>query len=88
VRVINFRIIVIIIISCFIKIQIVLLFLVPAYPGCPGKMAVKWLSCVAHLLFLTVVPKPVSLNHLRSPAKQVEKGDQWEPARPGLPGKQ
>ena len=30
-------------ISCFIKIQIGYTFLVPAYPGCPGKEAVKWL---------------------------------------------
>jgi len=28
------------IISCFIKIQIGLTYLVPAYPGCPGKEAV------------------------------------------------
>jgi len=32
------------IISCFIKIQTDLIFLVSAYPGCPGKRAVKWLS--------------------------------------------
>ena len=32
------------IISCFIKIQIGLVFLVPAYPGCPGKEAAKWVS--------------------------------------------
>jgi len=31
--------------SCFSKIQIGFTFLVPAYPGCPGKEAVKWL-CV------------------------------------------
>jgi len=29
------------VISCFIEIQIGLSFLVPAYPGCPGKKAVK-----------------------------------------------
>ena len=29
-------------ISCFSKIQIGLTFLVPAYPGSPGKRAVKW----------------------------------------------
>jgi len=29
---------------CFIKIQNGLTFLVLAYPGCPGKVAVKWLS--------------------------------------------
>ena len=32
------------IISCIIKIQIGLSFLVPAYPGCPGKDTVKWAS--------------------------------------------
>ena len=36
------------IISCFIKIQIGLTFLVPAYPGCPGKEAIKWAS-VCHI---------------------------------------
>ena len=38
------------VISCFIKIQIVLTFLVLAYPGCPGKEAIKrvsgWVYCV------------------------------------------
>ena len=32
------------IISCFINIQFGLAFLVPAYPGCPGKEAVKRVS--------------------------------------------
>jgi len=32
------------IISCFIKIHISLTILVPAYPGCPGKEAIKWVS--------------------------------------------
>jgi len=32
------------IISYFIKIQIGLTFLVLAYPGCPGKDAIKWAS--------------------------------------------
>jgi len=32
------------IVSCFIKIQIGLTFLMPAYPGCPGKEAVKRVS--------------------------------------------
>ena len=32
------------IISCFIKIQIRFTFLVPAYPGCPGKEAIKQVS--------------------------------------------
>ena len=30
-------------VSCFSKIQIGFTFLVPAYPDCPGKEAVKWL---------------------------------------------
>jgi len=32
------------IISCLIKIQAGLTFLVLAYPSCPGKESVKWLS--------------------------------------------
>ena len=32
------------VISCFIKIQIGLTFLVSAYPGCPEKVAVKQMS--------------------------------------------
>jgi len=32
-------------VSCFSKIQIAFTFLVPAYPGSPGKRAVKWV-CV------------------------------------------
>ena len=37
-------------VSCSSKIQIGFTFLVPAYPGCPGKEAVKWLLL---LLFLS-----------------------------------
>jgi len=34
-------------VSCFSKIQIGFTFLVPAYPGCPAKEAVKWLfGCI------------------------------------------
>jgi len=50
-------------VSCSSKIQIGFTFLVPAYPGCPGKEAVKWLL----LLLLLFV------SHL-SPL-QMEKGD-------------
>jgi len=32
------------IISCHIKIQNGLTFLLPAYPGCPGKKAIRWVS--------------------------------------------
>jgi len=35
-------------VSCFIKIQIGLTFLVPAYPGCPGKEAIKRVSVSIH----------------------------------------
>jgi len=38
------------IVSCFSKIQIGFTFLVPAYPGSPGKRAIKWESvCVCHV---------------------------------------
>ena len=35
-------------VSCFSKIQIGFTFLVPAYPGSPGKRAVKW-ACVCYI---------------------------------------
>ena len=38
-------------VSCSSKIQIGFTFLVPAYPGCPGKEAVKWLLLLL-LLYL------------------------------------
>jgi len=38
------------IISCFIKIQIGLIFLVPAYPGCPGKEAIKRASVLRRFI--------------------------------------
>jgi len=37
------------IVSCFIKIQTGITFLVPAYPGCPGKEAIKRVSvCLSY----------------------------------------
>ena len=39
------------IVSCSSKIQIGFTFLVPAYTGCPGKEAVKWLLLLLLLLF-------------------------------------
>jgi len=36
-------------VSCSSKIQIGFTFLVPAYPGCPGKEAVKWLLLVVYM---------------------------------------
>jgi len=51
-------------VSCFSKIQIGFTFLVPAYPGCPGKEAVKWLCVVLPFWYrLTrVVPGKGPLN--------------------------
>ena len=39
--------------SCFIKIQIGLTFLVPAYPGCPGKETV--IQASACLIIITII---------------------------------
>ena len=47
-------------VSCSSKIQIGFTFLVPAYPGCPGKEAVKW------LLWPTLLP--VKPDHQHSQA--------------------
>ena len=38
-------------VSCSSKIQIGFTFLVPAYPGCPGKEAVKWLLLLLSEVF-------------------------------------
>jgi len=43
-------------VSCSSKIQIGFTFLVPAYPGCPGKDAVKRLCSVVFLdIYLQVI---------------------------------
>ena len=41
-------------VCCFSKIQIGFTFLVPAYPGSPGKRAVKWVCvcCVCLSVYL------------------------------------
>jgi len=39
-------------VSCFTKIQIGFTFLVPVYPGCPGKRVVKRV-CVCVIYFST-----------------------------------
>jgi len=39
--------------SCFIKVQIGLTLLMPAYPGCPGKEAVRRVSVC---LFVSCLP--------------------------------
>jgi len=46
-------------VSCSSKIQIGFTFLVPAYPGYPGKEAVKWL-----LLLLYDTIRSVQSNHI------------------------
>jgi len=51
-------------VSCSSKIQIGFTFLVPAYPGCPGKEAVKWLL----LLLLFAVLKQWLLQQRESEA--------------------
>ena len=45
-------------VSCSSKIQIGFTFLVPAYPGCPGKEAVKWLLLLLY---------PFTPNHRQTP---------------------
>jgi len=42
-------------VSCSSKIQIGFTFLVPAYPGCPGKEAVKWLLLLLLLVCETAI---------------------------------
>ena len=42
------------IIPCFVKIEIGLTFLVSAYPGCPGKEAVKHLFCLSCVMDFVV----------------------------------
>ena len=39
----------------FIKIQIGLTFLLPAYPGCPRKEAIKWMPVLIYRVYLVVV---------------------------------
>ena len=54
--------------SCFIKIQIGLTFLVPAYPGCPGKEAIKWVSVLYSVVLVTYIfaSEPLSMNDVPS----------------------
>jgi len=58
------------IISCFIKIQIGLTFLVPAYPGCPGKEALKCVfACLSITVFLSI--SSFGVKHLFAAGKHV-----------------
>jgi len=44
-------------VSCFVKIQIDLTFLVPAYPGSPGKRAIKCVCVLACVLVFIMVSR-------------------------------
>jgi len=65
------------VISCFIKIQLGLTFLMPAYPGCPGKEAVKWVLvlffvCMSQLYFNSILAKrQLALFGLLMPTRQL-----------------
>jgi len=56
-------------VSCSSKLQIGFTYLVPAYPGCPGKEAVKWLyGCSASFVwackfFITEFALDLQSNH-------------------------
>jgi len=50
-------------ISCFIKIQIGSPILVPAYLGCPGKEAVKWVSVCPNCKYIW---RLVSMRFMKS----------------------
>ena len=49
-------------VSCFSKIQIGFTFLVRAYPGSPGKIAVKWVFVIGgyHNFVHVILQPPVS----------------------------
>ena len=47
------------VISCFIKMKIALTVLGPAYPGCPGKESVEWVSVVYVFTVGSVRDRPV-----------------------------
>ena len=49
-------------VSCSSKIQIGFTFLVPAYPGCPGKEAVKWLLLLLLICWFVYICTLVCLH--------------------------
>ena len=49
-------------VSCSSKIQIGFTFLVPAYPGCPGKEAIKWFKWLFWYRLTWLVPDKGPLN--------------------------
>jgi len=52
------------IISCLIEIQIGFTFLVPAFPGCPGKEAIKRVCVCDWCYYLQFVICGLSVRHL------------------------
>jgi len=50
--------------SCFIKIQTGLTFPVPAYPGCPGKEAIKWVSVFSVCQHYSLAGKASKIFHV------------------------
>ena len=66
------------------KIQIGFTFLVPAYPGCPGKEAVKWCCCCYLSAFLCVYCplkesfRDISVTHCPARKKDLEHTI-WQP---------
>ena len=56
--------------SCFIKIQIGLTFLLPAYPGCHGKEVVKRMSAYLFILLLFPYSLFIIYYHLIIPARR------------------
>jgi len=52
-------------VSCSSKIQIGFTFLVPAYLGSPGKMAVKTSVCVCNVIYLHIMVQCFSALHLQ-----------------------
>ena len=69
------------IISCVTKIQIGLTVLVQAYPGCPGKDAIKWVSlrcsyqvgytCIKHYNLTHVICQSYSVRNSDRKSKPI-----------------
>ena len=69
-------------VSCFSKIQVGFTFLVPAYPGNPGKRAVKWV-CVCVLLYVQMFDQTGKFKHqFCLPSRRSNTESPQLPARP------
>ena len=66
------------VISCSIKVQIGLTLLVLAYPGCPGKEAVKWVS-------VSGISKGVFQERLHVIGRHIVGVPRGDPGGPGIP---